>query len=121
MVRMRAEFLVLLEGTDAICTQSNHVYASSCVFKLFKKIEKPAACEMRFVILFLNASNMKPSDIHLQFCDVYGEHAMIDSTVRSHRGRDMSVAHSPSIEAAVHGIEAHIIANKENIQTDHFN
>jgi hypothetical protein len=32
----------------------------------------------------------------------------------------MGVAHNPWIEAAVHGVE-HIIANKEKIQTDHFN
>jgi transposase len=46
---------------------------------MFKKIEKPAACEMRSVILFLNARNMKPTDIHRQLCEVYGEH---DSTIR---------------------------------------
>jgi hypothetical protein len=50
MVRMRAEFVGPLEGTDEICRQSNHVYASSCVFKMFKKIEKPAACEMQSVL-----------------------------------------------------------------------
>jgi hypothetical protein len=49
---------------------------------MFKKIEKPAACEMRAVIRFLNARNMKPADIHRQLCEVYGEHAMIDSIVR---------------------------------------
>jgi hypothetical protein len=43
---------------------------------MFKKIENPAACEMRSVIRFLNAKNMKPAEIHLQLCDVYGEHAM---------------------------------------------
>jgi hypothetical protein len=61
--------LVLLEGTDAICRQSNHVYAKSCVFKMFKKIEKPAAREMLSVIRFLNARNMKPADIHRQICE----------------------------------------------------
>jgi transposase-like protein len=38
---------------------------------------------MRSVIRFLNARNMKPADIHRQLCEVYREHAMIDSTVRS--------------------------------------
>jgi hypothetical protein len=48
---------------------------------MFKKIKKPATCEMRAVIRFLNARNMKPADIH-QLCEVYGEHAMSDSMVR---------------------------------------
>jgi predicted RNA-binding protein (virulence factor B family) len=74
--------LVVLEGTNTICRQSNHVYASSCVFKLFKKIEKPATCDMRSVIHFLNARNMKPADIHRQLHEVCGKHAMIDSMVR---------------------------------------
>jgi transposase len=48
---------------------------------MFKKIEKPTACEMQSVICFLNARNMKASDIR-QLCEVYGEHAMSDSMVR---------------------------------------
>jgi hypothetical protein len=82
MVRMRAEFAGLLEGMNAICTKSNHVYASSCLFKLFKEIEKPAAREVQSVIRFLNVRNMKPADIHCQLCEVYGEHAMSDTMVR---------------------------------------
>jgi hypothetical protein len=31
---------------------------------MFKKIEKPAACEMRSVIRFLNTKNTKPAEIH---------------------------------------------------------
>jgi hypothetical protein len=38
-------------------------------------MENPAACEVRSVIRFLNAKNMKPTEIHRQLCDVYGEHA----------------------------------------------
>jgi hypothetical protein len=49
---------------------------------MFKKIGKPAACEMQSKIRFLNARNMKPADIHHQLCEVYGEHAMTDSMVR---------------------------------------
>jgi hypothetical protein len=49
---------------------------------MFKKIEKPAACEMQSVIHFLNARNMKPADIHCQLYEVYGEHAMSDSMVQ---------------------------------------
>jgi hypothetical protein len=74
--------LVIWEGTDAICRQSNRVYALSFVFTMFTKIEKPTACEMLSVIRFLNAGNMKPADIHRQVCEVYGEHAMSDSMVR---------------------------------------
>jgi hypothetical protein len=48
---------------------------------MFKKIEKPAACEMRSIIRFLNARNMKQADIHRQLCEVYGEHSMSDSMV----------------------------------------
>jgi hypothetical protein len=49
---------------------------------MFNKIEKPAACEMRPVMHFLNVRNLKPADIHPQLCEVYGEHAMSDSAVR---------------------------------------
>jgi hypothetical protein len=59
--------LVLWEVMDAICRQLNHVYASSCVFTMFKKIEKPAACGILSVIHFLNAKNIKPADIHFNF------------------------------------------------------
>jgi hypothetical protein len=48
-----------------------------CVYNV-TKIKKPAACEMRSVIHFLNARNMKQADIHCQLCEVYGEHAMSD-------------------------------------------
>jgi hypothetical protein len=34
----------------------------------------------------------------------------------THRGRDMSVARNPWIEAAVHGMEAHMIANKKKFK-----
>jgi len=36
---------------------------------MFKKIENPTAREMRSVICFLNAKNMKPAEIR-QLCDV---------------------------------------------------
>jgi hypothetical protein len=48
---------------------------------MFKKTEKPAACEMWSAIRFLNARNMKPADIYCQLCEVYREHAMSDSMV----------------------------------------
>jgi hypothetical protein len=49
---------------------------------MLKKIEKPAACEMRSVVRFLTARNMKLADIHCQLCEMYGERAMSDSMVR---------------------------------------
>jgi hypothetical protein len=49
---------------------------------MFKKTEKPAARDMRSVIHFLNAGNMKTADIHHQLCAMYGEHAVSDSVVR---------------------------------------
>ena len=49
---------------------------------MFKKIENPTACEMRSVIWFLNAKNMKPAEIHRKLCDMYEEHAMSSSMVR---------------------------------------
>jgi hypothetical protein len=52
------------------------------VFKMFKKLEKPAACEMLSVIRFLNARNKKSADINRQFCEVYEEHAISDLIVR---------------------------------------
>jgi hypothetical protein len=45
-------------------------------------IERPADCEIRSVIRFLNARNVKPVDIHRQICEVYGENAMSDEMVK---------------------------------------
>jgi transposase len=45
-------------------------------------IERPADCEIRSVIRFLNARNVKPADIRRQICEVYGENAMSDGMVR---------------------------------------
>ena len=45
-------------------------------------IERAADCEIRPVIRFLNARNVKPADIHRQICEVYGENAMSDGMVR---------------------------------------
>jgi hypothetical protein len=49
---------------------------------MFKTIERPADCEIRSVIRFLNARNVKPAYIHRQICEVYGENAMSDGMVR---------------------------------------
>jgi hypothetical protein len=49
---------------------------------MFKMIERPADCEIRSVIRFLNARNVKPADIYRQICELYGENAMNDGMVR---------------------------------------
>jgi len=49
---------------------------------MFKTIEGAANCEIRSVIRFLNARNVLPSEIHHQICQVYGDNAMSDGTVR---------------------------------------
>jgi len=49
---------------------------------MFKTIEGAADCEIRSVIRFLNATNVLPSEIHHQICQVYGDNAMSDGMVR---------------------------------------
>jgi transposase-like protein len=49
---------------------------------MFKTIERPADCEIRSVMRFLNARNVKLADIHRQICEVYCEHVMSDGIVR---------------------------------------
>jgi hypothetical protein len=88
---------------------------------MFKKIEL-TACEMQSVIHFLNARNIKPADIHHQLCKVYCEHAVSDSMIRRwvrhfNEGRENVRDDLRSGQPSV----AHIIANKEKIQTYHFN
>jgi hypothetical protein len=93
---------------------------------MFKKIEKPAACEMRSVIPFLNARNMKPADIHCQLCEVYGEHAMSDLMVwrwmrHFHEGcksvHDDPRSSRPSVvnEDLVHAVKEKIQENRRLI------
>lgn len=45
-------------------------------------IENPAKCEVRSVIRFLNAQNIRPIEIYRQIKDVYGDNAMNESSVR---------------------------------------
>jgi hypothetical protein len=56
------------------------------------RIENPASCEIRSVIKFLNAKNVRPAEIYWQVCEVYGENAVSDGMVRrcSVKGRRMS-------------------------------
>jgi uncharacterized protein (UPF0335 family) len=48
---------------------------------MFEMIERLADCEIRPVIRFLNARNVKTADIHRQICEVYDD-AMSDGIVR---------------------------------------
>ncbi|GBM84910.1 hypothetical protein AVEN_23711-1 [Araneus ventricosus] len=49
---------------------------------MFKTIADPADCEVRSVIQFLNAKNVKPAEIHRQLVEVYFENVMTDGMVR---------------------------------------
>jgi len=49
---------------------------------MFKTIEGAADYEIRYVIRFLNARNVLPSEIHHQICQVYGDNVMSDGMVR---------------------------------------
>ena len=49
---------------------------------MFKTTEGAADCEMRYVIRFLNARNVLPSEIHHQICQVYGDNGISDGMVR---------------------------------------
>jgi hypothetical protein len=46
------------------------------------KIENPASCEIRSVIKFLYAKNVRLAEIYQQVCEVYGENAVSDEMVR---------------------------------------
>ncbi|GBN33016.1 hypothetical protein AVEN_101090-1 [Araneus ventricosus] len=49
---------------------------------MFKTISDPADCEVRSVIRFLNAKNVKPAEIHRQLAEIYGENVITDGMVR---------------------------------------
>ncbi|GFX15391.1 HTH_48 domain-containing protein [Trichonephila clavipes] len=49
---------------------------------MFKTIDQPADCEIRWVIRFLTAKNVSAAEIHTQISDVYGPNAMSSSKVR---------------------------------------
>lgn len=45
-------------------------------------IENPISYEMRSVIQFLLAKNLKPIDIYRQLCEVYGDNTINESSVK---------------------------------------
>lgn len=49
---------------------------------MIKKIINPADCEIRSIIRFLDARNVKPAEIYRQIQDVYGENAISEGMVR---------------------------------------
>ncbi|GBL88099.1 hypothetical protein AVEN_133745-1 [Araneus ventricosus] len=49
---------------------------------MFKTIANPTDCKVRSVIRFLNAKNVKPTEIHRQLVEIYGENVMTDGMVR---------------------------------------
>ncbi|GBN42954.1 hypothetical protein AVEN_38862-1 [Araneus ventricosus] len=49
---------------------------------MFKTIADPADCEVRSVIRFLNAKNVKPVEIHSKLVEIYAENVMTDGMVR---------------------------------------
>jgi hypothetical protein len=50
--------------------------------KMSKKIKNPAECEVRALIRFLNAQNVRPIEIYRQLIAVCGEGVMNESNVR---------------------------------------
>jgi hypothetical protein len=49
---------------------------------MFKTIERPADCDIRSVIRFLNAMDVLPSEIHHQICQVCGDNVRSAGMVR---------------------------------------
>ncbi|KFM63558.1 hypothetical protein X975_24458, partial [Stegodyphus mimosarum] len=49
---------------------------------MFKTISSPTDCEIRAVIKFLNARNVKPANIYCQVTEVYGKYAISDGIMR---------------------------------------
>ncbi|GBN80742.1 hypothetical protein AVEN_160050-1 [Araneus ventricosus] len=45
---------------------------------MYKTIADPADCDVRSVIRFLNANNVKQAEIHRQRIEMYGENAMME-------------------------------------------
>jgi hypothetical protein len=45
-------------------------------------IDNLASCEIRDVIHFLLAKNMRAAEIHSELCTVYGQNVMSEGTVR---------------------------------------
>ena len=85
--------LIHWQATDTNTRKADSVNVLLCAFKMLKMIERPAHCEIRSVLRFLNARNVKPADIHRQICEVYGENAISDGMVRKwvrkfNKGRD---------------------------------
>jgi hypothetical protein len=78
-VRLRGDF----SGAERHIVSFHSLFISSpFCFEMSMKIENPASCEIRSVIKFLNAKNVRPAEIYRQVCEVYGENDMSDGMVR---------------------------------------
>jgi hypothetical protein len=69
--------------------------SSSFCLEMSMKIENHASCEIRSVIKFLNAKNVRQAEIYRQVCEVYGQNAMSDGMVRSGVGCSMKGGRCP--------------------------
>jgi hypothetical protein len=45
-------------------------------------VDDPSSCEIRAVISFIHAKNMRAAEIHRELCAVYGQNVMGEGTVR---------------------------------------
>jgi hypothetical protein len=85
-------------------------------------IKRPADCEIRSVIRFLNARNVKPADIHHQICEVCGENAVSDGMVRKwvrkfNEGRGIYFPNMPFIIKALNLLLTFLIHTANNIRS----
>jgi hypothetical protein len=83
MVHMHAEFVGPL-GRHGRHLQKvkPRLHIVLCIYNAQGNREA-TTCDMRSIIRFLNARNMKPAEIHHQLREVYGEHTMMrDSAVQ---------------------------------------
>jgi transposase len=90
---------------------------------MFKMVKHPTDCEIRSVIHFLNARNVKPADIRCQICDVYGQNAVSGGMVRKwvrkvNKGRynihDEPRSSRPSVvsDDLVHAVESKVCEDR---------
>jgi hypothetical protein len=75
-------FLIYWQATDANMRKAGIVHALFFAFKMFQDDQVPVDCQIRSVIHFLKARNMKSADIHCQICEVHSENAVSDGMVR---------------------------------------
>jgi hypothetical protein len=75
-LRSQERYITHMVSSHSLCM------SSSFCLEMSMKIENSASCEIRSVIIFFNAKNVRLADIYWQVCEIYGEHAMSDGMVR---------------------------------------